>query len=482
MIYVYVEEKLKEKYKAKIDYSLEFIFSFLGYNYKICDNIKKIKKTDSLIIYSENISIEYCKNMINNGLIANLIYIKAYSEAWESDFASRVDIDEYLFEVDDFLVFSLLNPKMEQYDNSILHFGFDLFSNVFYHLKVNENNFKVSRAFFQLNDAYVNRMILYFERSLIYLSDNTYKIKKINLPFKPQKNVLALCFSIDNLIKWEINNDFFKKFFTNNIYENFISVFKFLFSNKEEYWNFSLLEKFKNTCFLAFSDVNYDLQDEKINSELLKIKNAQGEIAYWLKDKEQVNKDLILDKKIGLKISEIPNDDDLKFEYLYKEQMDNYGITYPYHSYFWENKNEKKFVFTANKFFEEIQEIEDIENLIETYKQENALLILDIYFSSLADNENIKKIVEYLEKKNFALYSLKELNDWIKAKDAIYIEENESEFTITFLEEIKNFAFKIIGNYKVKEILNVEYYLEEKTIIFPRVNYLTQAKVFLEKI
>ena len=481
MIYIYIEEKLKEKYKSKIDYSIEFIFSFLGYNYNICDNIKKIKKTDSLIIYSENISYDYCKDMVNNEIISKLIYIEAYSEVWENNFFSRADTDENLFKVSDFLVFSLGKPKMQEYSNSILHFGFDLFSNAYYHMKVNENNLKALNNFSNLKGNYVNRMLLYFENLLIYPSSNTYNIKKINLPFTKKKALLALCFSVDSLIKWEINKDFFKNFFSNNIFYNFISVFKFLFSNKEEYWNFSKLQEIKNTCFLAFSKVNYNLQDEKINLELNKIRNMGNEISYWLKNKELINKNLNLEKNFGLKINEI-QDIDLNFKYLYKEQVADYGIAYPYNSYFFDKKGEKKIIFSAYRLPHDLQNLDLIDSLINRSKEENGLLILDIYFSYLSDNKNLRKFIDKLKDEDFSLYSLKELNNWIKAKDSIFFEEQENEFTITFLEEIKDFAFKIIGNYKVKDIFNVDYYLEDRTIVFPKVNYLTQAKVVLEKL
>ncbi|HPY96978.1 MAG TPA: hypothetical protein PL063_07170 [Candidatus Cloacimonadota bacterium] len=319
MIFVYVDKNL-ERFKGRIVYAFEYVFTVLGYSWTIVDDVFSLPK-DSLLIY-------YCKVLPEN--VEEFAYIvQSYSVILitaDEDFyvigsytkeklmksIRRIEIENRVFPIISQMPFDFPVHVKSISDAEFAKFEFDLIGNVFFHLseeetcwqKPNKKKKKDERNQFQFDEfqnfPYVNRILLLLDKTIQgIVSPRQILVKKCLWPQKEQI-AFALSYNVNSLNKWKINTFFisiFESFFLlltlklGRFFRLTVSQLKFLISNDEPYWNFQSINdneksiKARSTWFLhskahKSDKIDYSFDDQLLIEELESIVHYGSELAF----------------------------------------------------------------------------------------------------------------------------------------------------------------------------------------------------------
>jgi hypothetical protein len=304
LIAVYIDDKLSQS-RNKINYTFDFLFSSLGFEYKFISNLDEFLENDILFFYS-NIEpqedevqfLAYQKTMFYIPVEKQLYTLKGLESV--SGIISEIKLK---FKVPVISSSVVANP-IHFFNNADFFYGkfnFDLIGNLFFYL--NNINFRtdseenVSSFTDKYNSApYLNALLNLAEEfitSAVSANGNTFLLKKEYWP-KAQSFAAVISHNVPSLQKWSLSK-IGKSFFPSLLYfynikyflNTFISKVKYILTNIEEYWNFNIIDEIEETHGIASTyffgtdaeDFDYKTDDEDLKLEIENINKKGHEIA-----------------------------------------------------------------------------------------------------------------------------------------------------------------------------------------------------------
>ncbi|MCB5249604.1 MAG: hypothetical protein RBS16_04590 [Candidatus Cloacimonadales bacterium] len=321
MISIYIDKNY-ERYKSKIDYSIDYIFALLGYSWKYIQEDEMPAKDEILFYYADN----YPKKEVTVKLSQHcpLIFIKADKDffitgAYTKDklrkSIRKLQINKKLFPI--ISQNNIEHPLLMHsgIDYKYASFEFDIIGNTFFHLSEEETCWLKPTAkkkkkkskeedLFQFDEfyqiPYLNRLLLLLETSIQELSRPNMLLLKKSLWPQNAPIAFALSYNVNTLHKWKIKSFFITIFELiillfifkwNYFFRIIMSWLKFMISNNEPYWNFQEINekerevKARSTWFFhaksnKIDNTDYYLDDYDLQDELKAIVNYGSEIAF----------------------------------------------------------------------------------------------------------------------------------------------------------------------------------------------------------
>jgi len=529
MIAIYVDPAVN-KYLKQIQFSIEYLMNMSGFFWKYLEAETELHKNDVILYYSSSLpDQDYVDWMIENYTLIFIPFDKHfYLPGGYSGDVLKNNLKLLNYEVELPYISAKKNIKTpinikELAGSKYCLYEFDLIGNLFFHLADDERNhikkkdqfgnldFKSSAFHNHFETPYINFYIEIFTNTVKELIEtkNQWGIRKCLWP-ADQPFAVLISHNLDKLQKWNVGTilysfiEFFLHLLTFrfvNLFRNFVSIIKYLFTNEEDYWNFytiSTIEKkykFQSTWYVGVNDdkkayYDYDFDDPDVIKELNSIIHYGSEIALLSKkgkmsmDAIKKNFDLLSTKvknlKAGIKHKNY-FDDCESHDVAHKElgvKYDSsrcfpdknafyYGFALPYPLYTGNNTYKSVIqlpitytdeLLKLNKYkyipFEEA--MEQIKEVIRTIKRAKGLFHINISNSLFYDIRYLPRLYEYFleqcKSQNAYVSSCSGLVEWLECRDKVSIREEENRIIITFLANIDQITFEIIGD---RYIINV---------------------------
>ncbi|MCF7911665.1 MAG: hypothetical protein K9M99_03990 [Candidatus Cloacimonetes bacterium] len=306
MFAVMVDHKLRE-HRSKIEYSIAYLFSVLGYSYRILADDEYASVEDIPFMYVSNKkiveeylsehprgfaicvlhdAIHYNYDNLGKGDIKQLL--KSFNIGYEIPYICSRDIVEPISFTCD--------AKKQRFYVGVFHF--DLIGNIYFHLTGKEQDtikhrdaqkrFSYQQSNFEkyMNYPYLTGMINLVE---LFLSEGESYLRYplLKKPLWPgnKQYAIAITHSVDKLTKWNGMRFWESLFYWLRSFwrvqyhlRNFWGLLRYLFDNWEPYWNFDLiagLEKdngIQSTFFFGVGDekqagVDYELAEPDLKTQ-----------------------------------------------------------------------------------------------------------------------------------------------------------------------------------------------------------------------
>ncbi|MCF7919137.1 MAG: hypothetical protein K9N06_04420 [Candidatus Cloacimonetes bacterium] len=301
-------DKVLLEYREKIQYALDYLFSVLGYPYRVVEEEGYIEAGEILFLYTADPQL-IAKHLDSNprGFAICILHDPLHYDYGK---LSSEDFDKYIhtlnigYKLPYICSREIVEPISRSMDKKhsqfyVGEFHFDLIGNIFFHLSgAEEEIFKNRdghnrylwqespfRKYYQqpFLTGLINIVELFLTEGETYIQNALIKV-----PLWPgnRQYAAALSHSVDKLEKWTV-----RRFFNglldlvSNIHRvsyhwrNIWSFIRFLFRNWEPYWNFDLVSRiekklgFVSTFFFgARRDNRYDIDYELTEADLIKQK------------------------------------------------------------------------------------------------------------------------------------------------------------------------------------------------------------------
>ncbi|MFC1898212.1 hypothetical protein ACFLYJ_01440 [Candidatus Cloacimonadota bacterium] len=326
MIAIYIDNTLA-KVKREIQYTFDFIFHTLGYEFKYISQIEQLLNNDILVYYGliepnskEAFILAMRKIMFFIPCELNLLSPGSLEpeelESWKKDIKLDKQIP-LLCSKDCEIPITYLRDENLFFGS----FKFDLVGNVFFNLINYEMFFSKnldnihsildSEMVFDNQPLipYINYYLWLFEQCLLDAIKEKPKFYLIKKEYWPngEDGAVALSHNVHKLQKWntgKIFQSFYKDLllFYNLKYQfkNLVSKIKFITTNIEEYWNFDIINRIENNLKLRSTyffgtesenkeDFDYQIYNNEIYTEISKLLEMGHEIALFASSKSYNN-------------------------------------------------------------------------------------------------------------------------------------------------------------------------------------------------
>ncbi len=370
MIAVMIDRKLDE-YHSEIKYTLDYLFTCLGYAYKIINTLAERDDIDILFFYGETVpAVAEVKKIMDHGMV---YFIKSERSLLHMGLLEAEHIKSMVKEVTFWHTFPILaktkfDLPVQSYTEEGLYYGqfnFDIIANIFFSLTAYEERLTRKRDNLdRVDDAAIymsNYADIPYTADLIKLCEQffvdglketgKYISKKEIWPLAASA-AAAFSFNIDSLKKWTFSSfilSFFKDLVTIVTPKSMRSMYKklvFLATNEEPYWNFADIEAIikktldiKTTYFFGNSsghraDVDYGTTEREVNSAIKALVADKNELALLASYDATDKSNLLAREKTKLKNSSGAPVNGCRFNYLrYKldrssELIEKAGLQY----------------------------------------------------------------------------------------------------------------------------------------------------------
>jgi hypothetical protein len=335
MFAVMVDNRLKD-YRAKINYAVHYLFTQLGYSYRLLagDEVPQIDEIPFIYASDMKIVDDYLFSGPRGFAICVLHDVMHYNY-------DKLDKNDYKNSIRNFNVgYNIPYLSSREFPDPISRtcdggqsrfyvgvFHFDLIGNIFFHLSGSEREiikhkdqhkrFCYQNSQFEkyLNYPYLTGMIrlieLFLEEGEKYLRYPV--VQKSPWPQKKQYAV-ALTHNVDKLVKWNVVK--LCKSIAYSIqtfwriryhWHNFWGLLRYLFDNWEPYWNFDLISEMEldsgmqSTFFFGVIsptryDIDYKISEEDLiqqKDELLQYGHKLALLSYYDSQKEDDYKERV---------------------------------------------------------------------------------------------------------------------------------------------------------------------------------------------
>ena len=315
MVAVYIDKNL-DQYNRKIKYTIDFIFSTLGYNFKYISRIPDIKENDIILYYGlvqpsieEAYVVGYNKVIFFVPFEPELLIPGRLAYDHLAKYMRDIYISAHVPVISKNKITDPINcMNIEELYYGIFHF--DIIGNIFFHLVEYENyntkeldkfgrKYSTETNFYKHMDSpYVNSLLWFLENCLLDAIEgfgSYYLIKKEYWP-KGESCAIGLSHNVDKLEKWKIASivkSFFEDFLyfynVKYVFNNATSKLKYFLTNIEEYWNFGFIKelednnKIKSTYFWGTHsehhfDVDYKIDEQDVRAEIHDLFNRGNDI------------------------------------------------------------------------------------------------------------------------------------------------------------------------------------------------------------
>ena len=514
-----------EKFEREIKYVFDFIFKTLGFEYKYVSKIPELKENDILFFYGlVPLSLQEAYFVAFRKII---FFVPFEADLYKPQKIGEELLKEYLREIrlsHPIPIFSkekFKSPVNCSVENEIYYgvFNFDFFGNIFFHL----SRIKNPKNEEQVNSQLAKYVRFPFVNSLLWILEQfiyeAVREKKEYYIFKKEfwpnaeKFAVVISHNIDKLQKWNFSG-YLKSFVTDLFYIYKLKYFfrelfrkiKFLFTNMEEYWNFSLIEEMerehhiKSTFFLgtennAREDVDYNTEDVDLQEEISKILKSGKEISLlasyysYKSDIHKKQKDRLLqitkENRCGVRQKDFKYDINFtphlhnKHGFIYDSSLayNDYsgffnGIGFPFYVFVptdsLQNRNvghirncpeipltfsdeTLKISRTEQVSFDDAKNI--IDSLFQSVESVNGLLGFDFSLSNFADvlydEKLFSRVLEKISGKHIFKATYREISDWWKLRNSVMFKEiSKNKIEIYFPERTKNFTISFTGDGK----------------------------------
>lgn len=324
------------------------------------------------------------------------------------------------------------------------------------------------------------------------------------------------------------------------VWKNSISRLKYLTTNFEEYWNFDKIREIvkkhsiSSTCFVGTErshkeDVDYTLADTDFLNETKELQKSGIEIAL-LASVRTIHDD-VLDKQrkqisiatrkeeIGVRQNNYCYNHELSAEFqnkagvfydsshvlLDKPGFKN-GIGFPFYSYpIYRHSTENSLPsFIRGKILElpvqfdddhlidsplKIRGLEEakasLDGLFNSIESCNGIIVSEFSHSNLVeidyDLELINYVIETVKQRSGYIDNLRNLAKWWKNRESVIINESLRGIFLYFPKRLDHFTVKLLGSYRIKDIVGIKYELKGDQIYFADIKPDTTVEIKLIK-
>ncbi|MDY6915422.1 MAG: hypothetical protein SVM86_03790 [Candidatus Cloacimonadota bacterium] len=550
MIAILIDKKL-DRFENQIKYSFNFIFRTLGYEYKFVNSLKQIAKTDIVFYYSENELNDKYKLQLGRERI--LFFIPCFSDLLIPGKLSKNKLKKFTRKINLSDTLPIIcewefpHPIIYLKNEQIFYvkFNFDLIANIFFNLsgyetsacskdekgRIPDEEF-VNNEFFYF--PYVNAILWFCEQVIkdaIIRTGRCFLTKKEMWP-QAEKFGFAVSHQVDKLQKWTVKS-FFKSFFQDilfifhlkYIFKNLYSKIKYILTNIEEYWNFSIINqiedkhKISSTFFIGTErevelDVDYDLDDKDLLEEIQNLLERKKEIALLASYRSAKNDilsrqksaiaQLINKHRIGVRQICFCYFPDITSEYHYKNNFFydssqallskpgfKFGIAVPYNPYavirssnlshldlVRETVLELPLSFRVKSLKTSPFHIIDREKAehifqegLKSVKRYAGFFNIDFTVADFAEIDYLQDLYDDIlgkvRKEPCFKGTLKQIADWWKKREKVQITDSKDEIIIYFPDHLDRFVLTVLGNNSVDSVENDKNREDENQIFLP---------------
>lgn len=552
MIAVYVDKEVK-KYKNEIKFSLDFIFNTLGYEYKFIKHPGQLGDYDILIFYSNNTPsineaeyLAYDKIMLTLPIDKKLIDTGKLTKNEIVEFTRKINFVKKIPVIAETEFENPIEYFTTKHLNYII-FNFDFIGNIYFHLSHYEDItnyfFKNQRIIQDSNSSFLQYCNYPFVNALLFIFENTiieqvekqksFTLVKKELWPEAQNYSVAIAHTVDSLQKWNFAklcksflDDLLVFYKFKYVWNNFWSKLKYILTNIEEYWNFSIIreiEEVHNITSTFFWGKNlknekvydYRMSDEDIREEILiQLKNNYdvGILAYQKKSinnalkkqKKELEKILkqqvwgVLNKDFYYELLKTPELYTQQFVYdstLSLKEFNGFksGIAYPYYNLYYRTKeNDDKLEvsrssclelplglksnhFIYSKFNNMVQSeaLKEVNDKIQAVKKFNGMLAVDFNIAGFAEIDYLEEIYEFMLKKikrdNAYVGNMFEIASWWNKRNSVKIRYMKNGVMLQFPERFEHFTVSLYGSKNIKKIYNSKYKINNEKIHFQNI-------------
>jgi len=429
-------------------------------------------------------------------------------------------------------------------------FEFDFIGNLYFHLADDERNHLKkkdqygnldfnSAAFYEHSDTpFINYYIELFQSKVEELlkAKKQWGIRRCLWPADQPFSVL-ISHNLDKLQKWNVGSilysfiEFFLHILTFrfvNLFRNVFSIFKYLFTNEEDYWNFYAISsierkhKLQSTWYVGVNkdkkaSFDYEIDDPDIIKELHSIMQYGSEVTLLSKvrqghgDKIKKDFDLLNAKlkinKTGLKhygfygnsesIDAFHQEFGIKYDSTRGFPDKNayyYGFALPYPLYNANNPLKSVMQFPVNysdellklnkyKYIPYEEALEQIKELIKTVKRVKGLLHINITNSLYYDIRYMPRLFEYFleqcKSSNAYVTSCAGMVEWLEKRNGMTITEKDDSIVIKFLTTIDQITFEIIGDRVITKVRGGSHCFKKNVVQFVNAVKDTEVEIKL---
>ena len=385
----------------------------------------------------------------------------------------------------------------------------------------------------QLENPCVDNLLWLLDSMIVeqVRSKGAYISKKVRWP-EGEKAVVCLTHSVDTLQKWSISSlflgiaDDLLLFFTfkwGRLWHELAGKLKFLFTNYELYWNFEDYRKQERDAKListwffaseACEDIDYSLDDPDLLEEIQRLDKEKCEIGL-LATEDKLNRDDFLSRKqvlihllhktnigirqFGYKVNAKIIDLHSKLTPAYGQSQApsevpgfKHGFALPWRP--WLKNSQSEFLeipvvlrdryLMVNRFKD--LPLDDAKRMVKKIFQQcikyGGVMGIDMRVAAWTDISYMDKLypflLEMIKTTDAWITSPAKIADWWQKRAAVTITESEYEVGISFKDDFNHFALQLIGNLKIKEIMDGEQYelVYEKAVAKDNVIHFRDVK------
>ena len=314
MIAVYIDENLKT-YEKQIKYSIDLIFNTIGMQFRYVNHKSQLKDRDIAVFYTmTTLGDESLRDISTKWPV---IVIPAYTTLYTKNMLRKQDVSRLLKGSKDHPYLSNVNtdiPLVVSFNNGCCYgqLNYDLFSNVYFHLTMDEIPIKSTVGELSQQDVdeifaeyytkpFVNAYLWILERLIEELVNHkgSFIVKKDHWP-KGESMAFVLTNNVARVQKWTIktilsnildNFTYLLSFRVTKVARNVKSLLNYIFTNIEEYWNFEEIKQIeekselKSTWFFNIStesnqDSDYWIDDPAILEEIENLRKSGHEVGF----------------------------------------------------------------------------------------------------------------------------------------------------------------------------------------------------------
>jgi len=338
-------------------------------------------------------------------------------------------------------------------------------------------------------------------------SSETYISKKLRWP-KAEKAAVCLTHSVDKLQKWNISSllvgiaDDFILFFSfkwGRLWHELKGKLRYLFTNYELYWNFAEYRNLERDAKLSSSwffaseaceDIDYSLDDADLLEEIQNLDKEKCEIGL-LATADKLNRDDFLSRKqvlihllhkTNIGIRQLRYKTNTKILELHAKLSPAYGQSHapdettgfkygfglpwmPWvakaQSGFWEIPVVLRDRYLMVTAYKELP-LDDAKRMVKKIFQQciksGSVMGIDMSVAAWTDISYMDKlypfILEMIKTVDTWISSPGKIADWWQKRAAVTVDESEYEVSVSFDSDLESFTLQLIGNIRIKEILD----------------------------
>jgi len=306
MFAVMVDHRLKD-YRAKIAYSIQYLFTVLGYNYRILadDEYPRVEEIPFMYVSDKKIVEDYLSDNPRGFAICILhdpIHYN-YENLNKSDIKQLLKSFNIGYDIPYICSREIVEPISFTCDSQqkrfyVGVFHFDLLGNIYFHLSgeeqaINKQRDHQKRSSYQQSnfEKFMNYPFLTGMINLVELflgeGESYLRFPLLQKPVWPgnKQYAVAISHNVDKLIKWNWSKFWgsffywFRSFWRVKYHiRNFYGLVRYLFDNWESYWNFDLISGLehdngiRSTFFFGVnyqekSVIDYDLKEDDLKTQ-----------------------------------------------------------------------------------------------------------------------------------------------------------------------------------------------------------------------